>query len=128
MKYQLHDYEIDSISLEEDRIIFSFPQGFYAQDEKGKEIQPLPKKLIFHIEKDSPQEPLEAYLHIRKHNYFGKRRKDISFQQFTALFKKGNMCIYDEYVSKFTNARMLQISASAWIEMYIDNIGEITWQ
>ena len=33
MKYQLHDYEIDSVTLENDSIVFSFPNGFYVTEE-----------------------------------------------------------------------------------------------
>lgn len=46
MNYQLHDYEIDSVVLENDRIIFSFPNGFFVADENGQELKPLRKKPI----------------------------------------------------------------------------------
>ena len=49
MKYQLHDYEIDSFILEKDSIILSFPNGFYAEDDNGNEIKPLRHKIKNHI-------------------------------------------------------------------------------
>lgn len=36
MTYQLYDYELDSVVLEEERIVFSFPKGFYMPDEDGQ--------------------------------------------------------------------------------------------
>ena len=94
MKYQLHDYEIDSVVLDNNKIIFSFPNGFYVADENGLELKPLRKKLAFIIDKDGfPNESLESYIYIRKITR-RNRRKDISFKQFTALFKKGNMVIH----------------------------------
>ena len=54
--------------------------------------------------------------------------KDISFKQFTALFRKGNMVIHDEYDSKLTNWKMIQLNACAkWsnIELFVTDIAEI---
>ena len=51
--------------------------------------------------------------------------KDISLKQFHSLFKKGNMVIHDEYDSKLTNWKMLQLNANtnrSNIELFITDI------
>ena len=65
MKYQLHDCEIDAIVLENNRIIFSFPDGFYVTDENGQELAPLRNKLVFVIDKET-NESLESYVSVRR--------------------------------------------------------------
>ena len=51
MNYQLHDYEVDSIILKKDRIIFSFPNGFYVEEAGkrflSKSLPPFSKKEIW---------------------------------------------------------------------------------
>ena len=127
MNYILHDYEIDSIVLEDDKIIFSFPNGFYVTDDNGNELQPLRRKLVFTIDRGSCTDlPLESFLSIRRIGPLGWR--EISFKRFTALFRKGNMIIHDEYNSKLTNWKMIQMNVCAkWsnIEMFITDIGKI---
>ena len=129
MNYQLHDYEIDSVVLENDRIIFSFPNGFYVADENGQELKPLRKKLAFIIDKDSfPNDPLESFIDIRRINRRMNGWKKISFKQFSSLFKKGNMVIYDEYDSKLTNWKMIQLNAGTSrsnIELFITEIIDV---
>jgi hypothetical protein len=129
MKYQLHDYEIDSFILEKDSIILSFPNGFYAEDDDGNEIKPLRHKLVFTVDRtDCPDEPLESFLLIRRINHRMNGWKDISFSQFASLFKKGNMVIHDEYDSKLTNWKMLQLNAHtdrSNIELFITDIIDI---
>ena len=84
MKYQLHDYDIDSITLENDKIIFSFPKGFYVTDENGKELEPLRRKLVFTIDRGCcTDEPLESFISIRRRGRFGW--KDISFKHFNSI-------------------------------------------
>lgn len=126
MQYQLHDYEIDSIVLENDRIIFSFPNGFYVADENGKELKPLRKKLAFVIDKEGcPNDPLESFVYIRRIKWGRKGWREISFKQFVSLFKKGNMVIHDEYDSKLTNWKMIQLNAAVScsnIELFITDI------
>lgn len=129
MNYQLHDYEIDSVVLQNDRIIFSFPNGFFAADENGQELKPLRKKLAFIIDKDSfPNDPLESFIDIRRINRRMNGRKEISFKQFSSLFKKGNMVIYDEYDSKLKNWKMIQLNAGTSrsnIELFITDIIDV---
>ena len=126
MAYQLHDYEIDSVALEDDKFIFYFPNGFYVTDENGKEQTPLRRKLVFTIDRGCCTDaPLESFVFIRRRGRMGW--KDISFKQFTALFKKGNMVIHDEYDSKLTNWKMIQLNAcTRWsnIEMFITDIAD----
>ena len=125
MNYQLHDSQIDAVLLEGDRIIFSFPNGFYAVDDSGQELKPLPRKLVFTIEKYAPDEPLESHIFIRRITGSGNGWRDISFQQFTALLHKGNMIIHDEYDSKFTNWKILKLNACTKrpnIELHITDI------
>lgn len=127
MQYQLHDCEIDSLVLKNNRIIFSFPKGFYATDENGQELKPLRKKLAFVIDKGvfSSEDP-DSFIFVRQ----TKRRgwKEISFKRFTSLFKKGNMIVHDEYDSKFTNWKMIQLNArTKWtnIELFITDIIDV---
>lgn len=129
MKYQLHDYEIDSVVLENDKIIFSFPDGFYVADENGQELNPPRKKLAFLIDIDGwPNEPMESFISIRRIKWGRRGWKNISFKQFTSLFKKGNMVIHDEYDSKLTNWKMIEINAcTKWsnIELFITDIADV---
>lgn len=131
MKYQLHDYEIDAVILDNNKIIFSFPNGFHVVDESGQELRPLRKKLAFIIDMDKdsfPNESLESYISIRRINWRMNGWKDISFKEFTSLFKKGNMVIHDEYDSKLTNWIMIQLNACTKcgnIEMFITNIKNV---
>lgn len=129
MKYQLHDYEIDSIILENNRIVFSFPNGFFVADKNGKELKPSRKMLAFVIDKECcPNEPLESFISIRRIKWGRKGWKEISFKHFTALFRKGNMVIYDEYDSKFANWKMIQLNTCTRcsnIELFITDIADI---
>ena len=129
MQYQLHDYEIDSILLDNDKIIFSFPNGFYAADENGKELKPLRKKLVFIIDKEGfPNQPLESFISIHRINRGRNGWKEISFKQFSSLFKKGNMVIHDEYDSKLTNWKIIQLNANtdrSNIELCITDIMDV---
>ena len=130
MKYQLHDFEIDAFILENDKIILSFPNGFYAEDDNGNEIMPLRHKLVFTVDRVGyrPDESLESFIVIRRVNRRYNGWKDISYKQFISLFRKGNMIIYDEYDSKLTNWKMLQLNACARrsnIELFITDIIDI---
>ena len=129
MKYQLHDYEIDSFILENDSIILSFPNGFYAEDDDGNEIKTLRHKLVFTVERTScPDEPLESFVFIRRINHRMNGWKDISYKQFVSLFKKGHMVVHDEYDSKLTNCKMLKLNANTSrsnIELFITDIIDI---
>ena len=126
MKYQLHDCEIDSFILEKDSIILSFPTGFYVEDDNGSEMQPLRHKLVFTVDRTCcPDEPLESFIFIRRVNRRRNGWKDISFKQFVSLFQKGHMVIHDEYDSKLTNWKMLQLNANtnrSNIELFITDI------
>lgn len=127
MKYQLHDCEIDAIVLENNRIIFSFPDGFYVTDENGQELALLRNKLVFVIDKET-NESLESYVSVRRIKRGRRGWKEISFKQFCSLFKKGNMVIHDEYDSKLTNWKMFQLNACTnWsnIELFITDILDI---
>ena len=129
MNYQLHDCEIDSIILENDSIVFSFPNGFYVADENGHKLEPSGTKLAFIIDRSlCPNEPLESFIFIRRINRRMNGWKYISFKQFAALFKKGNMMIHDEFDSKLTNRKMFQLNANTSmsnIELFIDDIVNI---
>lgn len=129
MKYQLHDYEIDSFTLEKDSIILSFPNGFYVEDDNGNEIKPLRHKLIFTVDRTySPDESLESFVFIRRINRRMNGWKDISIKQFVSLFKKGHMVIHDEFDSKLGNGKMFQLNASTTrsnIELFITDIIDI---
>lgn len=125
MYYELHDYEIDSVVLEDESIIFSFPKGFYVEDENGQPIDPPKKKLVFYLDVDGYYAESCIFIHKITRN---RRWKEISFDQFTALFKKGNMIIHDEYDSKYANWKMIQLNAAArWsnIELFITDIVDI---
>ncbi|MBQ3099427.1 MAG: hypothetical protein IJC50_00400 [Clostridia bacterium] len=130
MYYILHDYEIDSVTFEENKIVFSFPEGFYVEDQHGKDVTPLRHKLIFTIDRSGcDNESVESFVEIRRRKRFGW--KEISVKQFLALFKKGNMFIHDEYDSRLTNCKMLMINTNTkWnnIEMFITDIEDVLCQ
>ena len=135
MEYQLHDCEIDAVILDNNKIIFSFPNGFYVVDENRQELSLPRKKLVFivDIDKDSfPNETLESNITIRRINWRMNGWKEISFKQFSSLFKKGNMVIHDEYDSKLTNWKMIQLNACTKcgnIEMFITDIKNVAcWE
>ena len=129
MKYQLHDCEIDSVTLEDNRIIFSFPDGFCTLNENGQALKPFPKKLAFIVDKrNSSTDSLESFIGIRRITRGMNGWKDISFKKFISLFKKGNMVIHDEYDSKLTNWKMIQLNACARcsnIELFITDIVDV---
>ncbi len=127
MEYQLHDYEIDSVTLDGEKIVFSFPDGFYVTDDNGEELKPLRRKLVLTIDRHYCMHvSLESFISIRKRGRFGW--KNISFKQFLALFKKGNMIIFDEFDSKMADQKMIQLNAhTSWtnIELLIENIVDV---
>lgn len=129
MKYQLHDYEIDSVTLENDSIVFSFPNGFYVTDDNGQEMHPLRRKLAFIVDRSlCPNAPLESFMFIRRINLRRSGWKDISFKQFVSLFKKGNMIIHDEFDSKQDGRKMFQLNTGGrWsnIEIFIEDIIDV---
>ena len=125
MYYELHDYEIDSVVLKDECIIFSFPKGFYVEDEQGQTVEPSKKKLVFYLDVDGYH--AQSCLTIRRITW-NRKWKEITFEQFVALFKKGNMIIHDEYDSKYTNWKMIQINActrQSNIEFWITDISDI---
>lgn len=126
MQYQLHDYEVDSITFEDNKIIFSFPNGFYVTDDNGQEIMPPRKKLVFTVDRDNfPNDPVESFVTFRRINRRMNGWKEISFKQFSSLFKYGNMDIHDEYDSKLTNWKIIQMNANTKrsnIELHITDI------
>lgn len=131
MKYQLHDCEIDSVTLEDNRIIFSFPEGFCILNENEQVLKPFPKKLAFIVDKrNSSADSLESFIDIRRITRRMNGWKDISFKKFISLFKRGNMVIHDEYDSKFTNWKMIQLNACARysnIELFITDIVDVEY-
>jgi hypothetical protein len=129
MKYVLHDYEIDAVILDQNKIIFSFPDGFYVEGSDGQELKPLRHKLIFTIDRTGcEQYPVESFMSFRRIKRGWSSWKNISFKEFNALFKKGNMVIHDEYDSKLTNWKMIQLNACTKygnIEMFITDIESV---
>ena len=95
MKYQLHDYEIDSFILEKDSIILSFPNGFYAEDDNGNEIKPLRHKLVFTVDRTCcPNEPLESFVSIRRINLIVITAGGIFLLSNLFLFSKKEIWLY----------------------------------
>ena len=130
MRYQLHDCKIDSVILEDDAIVLSFPDGFCAEDDSGCDTEPLKHKLVLTIDRAChPDEPLESFVFIRRIKRSRNGWKDISFKRFVSLFQKGHMVIFDEFDSKLTNRKMFQLNApTSWsnIEMFIEDIADIS--
>lgn len=129
MNYQLHDYELDSVYFEDGAIVFSFPKGFYVTDENGQELKPRRTKLAFILDRSCcPNEPLESFIFIRRINRRRNGWKDLSFKRFAALFRKGNMIVHDEFDSKLTNRKIIELNAcTSWsnIELTIVDIIDV---
>lgn len=86
-------------------------------------------KLIFTIDRTGCEEySLESFMSFRRIKRGWSSWKSISFKEFNSLFKKGNMVIHDEYDSKLTNWKMIQLNACTKygnIELFITDIESI---
>ena len=118
MTYQLHDYELDSVVLEEERIVFSFPKGFYIPDQDGQQAKPIRRRLVFSLGKD-------GCVFVRKTNKRRTKWKYISFEEFAALLKKGTFLVSDEYDSKLHGGKMIQLYGDANLELFIEGITNV---
>ena len=87
IKYQLHDSQINGITISDDSIVFSFSEGFWEADESGKEItQKQNCKIAFNIDNKfnlRVEEFISARI-SRRNNVF----KPISLARFVNLLKK----------------------------------------
>lgn len=130
MKYQLHDCELSSISLENNRIILSFPNGFCIEDNGVLKLDPSRKTLAFTIDKGLiPNESLDSFFSIRLSKK-GKSWKNISFNRLTTLFRKRSMLVYDEFDSKLGDRKLFQLNSCTDqlnIELLIEDITDITY-
>ena len=129
MTYQLHDSQINNISIYNDKIEFYFSKGFWETDTKGKEVyQNQNCKIIFYIE-NKFNLPIDDFLTIRickRKNIF----KPISLEKFANLLKKTALNVDMEYDCIFANKKMIQLysnSLKIFIELFIEDIKNIEY-
>jgi len=129
MNYQLHDSQINNLSISKN-IVFYFSQGFWETDTTGKEIsQKQNCKLIFSIDNEFNNLPLEEFITIRickRKNIF----KPISLQKFLKLLKKSTFDVDMEYDCFFANRKMIQLSSNSLniaVELFIDDIKNVEY-
>ena len=129
MKYQLHDSQINGLSIFDNKITFSFSQGFWETDENGKEIMQLQNcKLIFNV-KNNGCIPTEEFISVRiskKKNVF----KSVCLSKFLGLLQKSPFDVDMEYDCLFSNRKMLQMYSNALkmrAEIFIEEIENIEY-
>lgn len=129
MNYQLQDSQINNLSISKN-IVFYFSQGFWETDTTGKEIsQKQNCKLIFSIDNEFNNLPLEEFITIRickRKNIF----KPISLQKFLKLLKKSTFDVSMEYDCFFANRKMIQLysnSLNIAVELFIDDIKNVEY-
>ena len=65
MNYQLHDSQINDLSICNNKIVLHFSEGFWETDAKGKEVsQKQNCKLVFSIDNELNL-PIENFIFIR---------------------------------------------------------------
>ncbi len=111
MVYSLHDFFLTRMTMKKDKITFCFPEGYYAVNDKGKEIKP--KKLLLTI--DTGKYAVKNFISVRMSKCTNRGYtlwKDVPLRKFLRLLKKGSLIFFDEYDSKLTNAKMFQLNTS----------------
>ena len=124
MKYELHDSQINDISVCENKIVLSFSEGFWELDTDGKESsQKHNSKIIFNIDNEFSV-PIEDFISIR----ISKRKnifKSISLREFKKLLKKSPFDVDMEYNCDFSSRKFLQLYSNkirVSIEIFIADI------
>ena len=129
MNYQLHDSQINNLSVSDNIIVLCFSQGFWETDEKGKEVsQKQNCKLIFSIDNEF-NVPLDEFITIR----ICKRKsiyKPITLCKFVDLLKKSAFDVDMEYDCNFANRKMIQLysnSLNIIVEFFIKEIKSVEY-
>ena len=124
MKYELHDSQINDISVCGNKIVLSFSEGFWELDTNGKESsQKQNSKIIFNIDNEFSL-PIEDFISIR----ISKRKnifKSISLRDFKKLIKKSPFDVDMEYNCDFSSRKFLQLYSNkirVSIEIFITDI------
>ena len=124
MKYELHDSQINDISVFENKIVLSFSEGFWELGTNGKEFsQKQNSKIIFNIDNEFSV-PIEDFISIR----ISKRKnifKSISLRDFKKLLKKSPFDVDMEYNCDFSSRKFLQLYSNkirVLIEIFIEDI------
>ena len=128
MNYQLHDSQINDLSIS-NNIVLHFSRGFWETDIKGKEvIQKQNCKLVFNID-NKFNLPLEEFLTIRiciRKNIF----KPISLCKFVDLLKKSAFDVDMEYDCSFANRKMMQLYSNSLkiaVELFVYDIKNVEY-
>ena len=129
MKYELHDSQINDISVFENKIVLSFSEGFWELDTNGKKFsQKQNSKIIFNIDNEFSV-PIEDFISIR----ISKRKnifKSISLRDFKNLLKKSPFDVDMEYNCDFSNRKFLQLYSNkirVLIEIFIEDIKSVEY-
>lgn len=131
MKYNVHDYIIDAITLEGDSIIFSFPEGFHVANENGQELEPQRKKLVMTVDRtnwvNGGKWPLESFISVRMSRN-GQTWKKVPFKKLSGLLRKSVLIVWNEYEG-YWSQKMLQMRSRSGIdvEMFIENIESVDY-
>ena len=128
-KYQLHDSQINGITISDNSIVFSFSEGFWETDESGKEItQKQNCKIAFNIDNKFNLR-VEEFISVRisgRNNVF----KPISLARFVNLLKKTKFNVDMEYDCLFAKSKMLQLysnSSKILVEFFIKEIERVEY-
>ena len=129
MNYQLHDSQINNISVSDNKIVLYFSQGFWETDANGKEVsQKQNCKLIFNIENEFnlPMEDLITIRICKRKNIY----KPIRLRKLIDLLKKSAFNVYLEYDCSFADRKMIQIYSNSLklsVELFIEEIKNIEY-
>ena len=129
MNYQLHDSQINNLSICNNKIVLHFSEGFWETDAKGKEVsQKQICKVVFSIDNELNL-PIEDFITIRickRKNIF----KPISLDKFIGLLKKSAFDVDMEYDCSFAKSKMIQIHSNFLkivIELFIEEIKNVEY-
>ena len=128
MRYQLHDSQVDGLIMEENRILFTFSQGFWKTDENGKQVEQMHNcQLVFYIEKGDAL--MEDCIFVRLSKK-GKTYKTVALRTFIGLLRKSAFDVDMEYDCAFSNRKMLQLysnSLQTRVEIFIEEIQKVEY-
>ncbi len=95
-----------------------FQRGSTYPIKTDSRAKPIRRRLVFSLGKD-------GCVFVRKTNKRRTKWKDISFEEFATLLKKGTFLVYDEYDSKLHGGKMIQLYGDTNLELFIEGITNV---